>query len=376
MIELQRIKMAKVWVIAMALVLAPAASTSAMRIRLKQKVTVPGPEVTLREVARVDGPDDLGLGDLVVAHFDPDQVSLLIALPRLRQDLSEHDVNWARLSLGGYAKCHVERVLLATTGPDSVASICAARALANPTHVIELDSPETLRDHLIKWTEERTGVSRDELSIHVTGMDSDVLATKTARHDRFEFEPASRSATLGRIPIAVRQYRAGQDIRTYRLIANVARSREAVVLTQGLSKGREIRDGDFEIQTVYVDHDGPPPLSCSEQVVGRMAASLLRSGAVLYPKNVRSKRLVRRGDVVDVRCLVGGLVVRTVARAMLDGSEGELIEVRSERPRSRETFTVRVTGRRQTMLDLDESSFSGPVPPEEGAPARLPRSGP
>jgi flagella basal body P-ring formation protein FlgA len=78
---------------------------------------------------------------------------------------------------------------------------------------------------------------------------------------------------------------------------------------------------------------------------------------VLYPEDVKSPVLVERGQLITVRCFTDGLVIRTVARAMDEGSKNDTIKVRNES--SRETFTCTVTGPRRAAVNMPDQGSGG-----------------
>ncbi len=81
-----------------------------------------------------------------------------------------------------------------------------------------------------------------------------------------------------------------------------------------------------------------------------MASMPLKAGDVLKKKHVKRDVLVKRGDRVIVRCLVGGVVISLDAEARSDGAEGDLIELRKLGERA--TFMARVSGPGAAILDL------------------------
>jgi len=79
---------------------------------------------------------------------------------------------------------------------------------------------------------------------------------------------------------------------------------------------------------------------------------------VIYADDVRSPVLVRRGELVKVRCMVGSLMLTTEGRAREDGQKGQLIQVRNEA--SRENYTVQVTGRREVFVRINQLEQNDP----------------
>jgi flagella basal body P-ring formation protein FlgA len=118
----------------------------------------------------------------------------------------------------------------------------------------------------------------------------------------------------------------------------------AVVATQTIGRGQPFMRNAYEVREVYLD-DSDDPVTDPKLLIGRTASRLLREDAIVYPKDVRSTIIVKRGELITVRCISGNLVVRAPAKAMQNGAFDEVIQVRN--PHNRETYTVTVTGRRE-----------------------------
>ena len=90
----------------------------------------------------------------------------------------------------------------------------------------------------------------------------------------------------------------------------------------------------------------------TRSLVGQVAAKMMRQGAIVYPEQIKSPRMVRRGQIITVRCIFGGLEVKTIARAREDGAAGDIIQVRNER--SRDDYPVKVTAMGHAVALLAE----------------------
>ena len=70
-------------------------------------------------------------------------------------------------------------------------------------------------------------------------------------------------------------------------------------------------------------------------VVGLEVRGFPRPGRPLNRSDLGSPTLVRRGDLIEVRVMGGGVIVTTNAKAHGDGAASELIEVETLEPRKR-----------------------------------------
>jgi flagella basal body P-ring formation protein FlgA len=63
--------------------------------------------------------------------------------------------------------------------------------------------------------------------------------------------------------------------------------------------------------------------------------------------------VIKRGQLVTVRCLVGGVAISLQAEARAEGSLGEVIEFR--KTGERDAFVATITGPNQAVINLGKS---------------------
>jgi flagella basal body P-ring formation protein FlgA len=125
---------------------------------------------------------------------------------------------------------------------------------------------------------------------------------------------------------------------------------DAAVLCRDVNRGETLHEEDCLVEERWV---GPFQASthCSLiEAVGRVADAPLKAGDVLKKKYFKREMLVKRGDRVVVRCLVGGVVISMEAEARGDGVEGEKVELRKIGERA--TFFGTVAGPGSVIVDL------------------------
>jgi flagella basal body P-ring formation protein FlgA len=122
---------------------------------------------------------------------------------------------------------------------------------------------------------------------------------------------------------------------------------DVVAVVRAMPRGSILRAEDLKLveqasgeQIVQVEE----PFHSLEQAIGKETQKAISPGQILDQNYVRSPLLVRRGDVVTVYARAAGIRVRTSARALADGSEGDLIAVETLETGSREKFDARITG--------------------------------
>ncbi len=322
------------------------AEASTSKAQLRDATAVRTAQVTLQDVAKLTGDYAQTLADLVITNIDPTQRTATVTLGQVREKLTQEGVNWGTLSLRGYTACRVTWLADPPTPPVSD----DAPALANPMQEIGLRSPLTLRDRAIEMIQRFASVDPSDLRITFSPNDADTLA-QGAWQDRYECEPLA-SAPLGRVPLVIRRYRGDRLVATYRITADVARRYLAVVATRSIGRGQTFAPGDVQIQERYLDTNTAPPLTDLSDVIGQTSGTVLRPGLPVYAHHLRSPLLVRRGELITVRSISGGLVVKAIGRAGEDGERDQVIQVRNTR--SRDSFAVRVTGPQEGVtVDTD-----------------------
>jgi len=320
--------------------------------------------IRLGEVARLDGPAAQAQADLVLGAFDAGEGERSVTLAAVRGKLTEQGVHWGRLTLRGPEQVAVRRLALAE--PDAAVDPSLieadARAEANPTPAVTTDGSDdaTVREpavgltlrQLVRQRIERMSAA-DPADLRIRFDDPDDATWDLSELDgRFEIQPAGEDA-LGRLPLTVRQYRGTELIATHRLRVEVARRVDAVLAARPIQRGQTITADDLGRQSHWLDSSRVEPAVRIEPLVGQVAARTIRSGSIIEPDDVERPALVQRGELITVRAISGGLVVKTVARAAEDGARGQIIEVRSHLPRDRRTYHARVSGPREAVLLID-----------------------
>ena len=336
----------------------PVAGTS---IRLHDQVGCSSSQVLLADVAELNGDQAEVLGKMVVSQFIADADHVIVTMDSLRRLLRGRNLNLATISLSGYSKCRVVQLQPLTVPPKQGQ---VAPLVANSIDKIDFKSPATLRDRFVQWFSGYASIPSDELRFQFTPEDAKVLRT-SVEQQRFEFT-ASASSLLGRLTITIGHYRDGQLVDTFHIRPFVTRHFLAVVITQKVKRGQTLTLENVHLKQITLDRNVGLPVRVLDDVVGMVARSVILPGAVLLKQNIRRPYLVRKGELVTVRCVSGGLVIQTAMRSTADGSLGDVIKVRNERAHhisrrqgstAKDTILrVRITGQRQTQT---ESVMSG-----------------
>lgn len=358
---------------AAALIVGAAAVALADEATLRDGVRVSGEQVTLGQIATLEGDYAERWATVTVGRFDPAQTRLRLSRAEVRDRLTEAGVHWGRLSLRGDQSIDLVRAgaaVAATAVTPATEAVrvtetkiegeaAPLRAAANPlAAVVEPAAGErTIRQAVADWIVAANAVPAEDLRI-VCHDETDAAWSVRQGAGRLEIEPQAVN-TIGRIPFTVRRYDGDALAETEHVRVEVSIRRPVLVVARSVSRGQTITDGDVKREVRWLDSLNPQPVAPDvDAVVGQQADQPLRPGRVLRDGDVVAPELIKRGELITVRAISGGLVIRLVARAGEDGTLNQLIEARNTK--TREVFQVRVVGPREAVMLVDGRDLALP----------------
>ncbi len=340
--------MSKPIVILNLLLITLAGTVSADSVRLHDAAGTEHARVTLGDVAELEGPYAESLSDISITAFREGATRLTVTLDAVRAALASEGVNWGRLSLQGYNACEVHRTL----PPAAPERRDDSPVIANVDQEIALDTAVTVRDLLIGQIEALTGADGADLRIAFRPNDDDLL-NRSAIGGRIELAPTT-SATLGRLGFKYRRYDGLRITEEQTITLDVERRFLGLATTRTIKRGETFNRDDVVVREFWLDR-ADPPLTDPKLVAGQAAAKLLRADSPVHADAVEAPVLVRRNELITVRCHSGGLVIRTVARAKEDGAMDQAIKAVNEK--TRESFLVTVVARREGVVMLNPETI-------------------
>lgn len=193
----------------------------------------------------------------------------------------------------------------------------------------------------------------DALRLTFEGLDAVTLAEVPAGA-RVEIEPIGIT-DADRAEFAVRWWRDGRVERRTNLSAFAEVARSAAIPSRDLRKGDRPEDDDLEAALCWVRPSERMRVVRPGAVGGRSLATGVRQGEPLLESQFEKQVLVKRGERIVVRSVVGSLAVSVDAIAQSDGREGELIEctrigATGGRRDSKATFSAMVTARGEAVV--------------------------
>ena len=342
-------------------------------LEMRLEATVVGAEVKLKQVCRWSERDAAVFGpiaDLVLVRVPDDAPFQPVTVQHVRNTLHDAGVNLGMVRFSGPTTCTVARGdveydeqqgllewakakqgtqnadLAATASNHETARIAATQRVAETTTEIETDdvSQKTLRDLLTHDLSVRLDVPKDDL--HLTFNPRDEGALRLAEPQfKFDIQP-KRVRNLGQVSWEVQIVTdGGAAARRSQKMAIAATARawqRQVVLAKPLAFKQMIRDADVTERRVLVDTLDDDPLLAKPQVVGQQAAREFKAGTVMTAKTVQAVPLARQGQFVTVTLSRGGVSIKTVGRAMEEGSYGQTIKVKNEA--TRDVYEIVLTG--------------------------------
>ena len=134
--------------------------------------------------------------------------------------------------------------------------------------------------------------------------------------------------------------KTGEQTHSIVVRATVSRPTMVVTAAHPVRRGEALHEIDLQLSPAPAGVKLANYAYRVEDLVGKETTRSYTTGQPIARQTVRSPLLVRRGEVVTVFARAAGVQVRTTARAMEDGSHGQLVMVQSLAGRDR--YSARV----------------------------------
>ena len=354
-----------------ALVAVDAASISAAEISvtLRQQAVPHGSVVRLGDVAEIataDRQQELQLGALPLMPAPARGTERFLRMREIQDMLAAQGVEVGEMKFSGAEQVAVALADARTISDSNVkqtalqkkpmnwhAAILAGRSVEGPATKLDDERAKTLRQGLAaiiaKYVSVKTGKA------DAWKVDCDVSDHELAR---LNAATASPSCVGGSEPFTGRQrfvlsFPTPDGPVQLAVLAEVSPPpMPAVVAVRPITRGDVVTAIDVELR--MLDANSKPAgqrvaIDKVDSVIGKEARQSIQVGDVLLTDSIQSPILVKRGDVITVTSESGGIRVRTTAKALHEGSRGDLIQVESLM-KSHERFDVRVVGTREAAV--------------------------
>lgn len=352
------------WWVVLAAFLAGCIHARAGNVRLWPTAVVVSDEARLSDLCELRGfePEtERRLTDLVVSKAPPAGGTRIIHLELIRSALSESGVNMSELTLRGAIQCALSR--------PQISAKVASPQVNNPSarHAeLDRDSGE------LHSTKGNHGKGDQALAENASSSGSQTLRqsvvdhfnaelTRFGGHAEVTFDQTSesildlssppysfhvrsrRGALLGLVPLDVEVVADNQTVQAVPLVVRVVMVRPTLVARRTIGQDATISENDIALASMTfgrLDHIG---LDDPAQAMGQRAKRLITAGTIVEQEMLESVPLVKRGELVTLASVVGGIRVVTTAKAAEDGLLGEVVKVRALNRKGQE-FDAVVTG--------------------------------
>ncbi|HVU64837.1 MAG TPA: flagellar basal body P-ring formation chaperone FlgA [Phycisphaerales bacterium] len=357
-----------VWPLAgLGMLLCAAVASAQTHVVLKPAATIsskePGHAITLADIAEIDPPttpDGEKLAEIVVVA-NPVAGGMTIGVAQVRSAMDAAQVLWARITLRGSA-CQV------SFGDGGGQNSDSAKTTPRPS--LGLTTPQPVDLGGVPTI--RTAIASRLLSLYEAGAQDLRLAFDAADEDflnqpigdrRVDVQPAATGASA-RTPVNVFIYE-GDRLTAAKLISTQALVNRPVVNARGpISRGEAISPNAVESTRQWVSPNAKPSVT-AEEAAGQIASRNIVAGATITASDITQPVVCKRGDIVWVHVLSGGMSVKAKSRAMEQGRDGERIHFKLDG--SNRVFIARLCGPGRAVMiagDGDGDGNGEPAKPE------------
>jgi flagella basal body P-ring formation protein FlgA len=131
-------------------------------------------------------------------------------------------------------------------------------------------------------------------------------------------------------------------------VIDAASEAKVIVAARSIARGHIVTPADVRLEEIdpQLASGTSPSL---EQIIGQEAQRAIPAGQWLVAGDVRAPRLVHRGEIVTVFARTRGVQVRTTAKALDEGAQGDLVALESLLTKDAR-FTARVVARKEVEI--------------------------
>jgi flagella basal body P-ring formation protein FlgA len=270
---------------------------------------------------------------------------LELQVEQVRDTLTNAGAHWGKVNLSGNRVIIRSRRAVEGQGLMAMTPVALPGAAAPepPKPAPDQQDALTPAESLIR---EHRPVS--EIQLELSCNDPTILSTPDTAY-RYELEMLS-AIDSERLEVTVRFWQDG----TVRHVPAVSARAMVVAITsqaeRELPRNHLVGPGDVRQASLWLTVRAASNVVPAAEAEGRHVVRRVMAGEFLTSQDLRSLVVVKRGDRVMVRCLVGGVAISVPAEAQQDAGRGETIEMR--KPGERTSFLATVTAPGEATVDL------------------------
>ncbi|MBS0187471.1 MAG: flagellar basal body P-ring formation protein FlgA [Planctomycetes bacterium] len=340
--------------------------------------------VTLRDVATLSGSDAEALGTLVVreAQKGAKPGEATISLDELRSTLNaaKTDIRWGKIALSG-DNCTIRLVDLAPAAEEAPAAEPVSvrpvqKAPAGPTWRVVADmQDESLRaaiGHRLA-----NFIKAEAADVRIAFYDQDAKLLDTPATGRvLDIQPTGLGAI---VPVVLRVFEGEKVVAAGTVRVRIEQKLDVVGASKALHRGDIVSKAD-----IFSESRWTPPgdrLASESSVLGSVVKNRLQPGELFLDGDTEAAILVKRGDIVNIACVSGSIVMNTKARALANAKENDVIEFAPLR-NTKSKVVARVVSPGQAVIAAEQGDDQvfvnqpAPAPPETDTQATRPKGSP
>ena len=316
--------------------------------------------VRLGDIAELTGPEAERLADIVVGQVRDGTSAIEISVREIRAALTDAGVHWGKVNLNGSTVIVRPTSAVGSAPPMFMTPASIDQAQRRPHRItregfVSVDTMidlQTVQGAVTRTIMAALRMAPQDVRLTFSELDQSLLKMDL-NTNRFEIQPLS-NLDSDRVKLSVRVWSHGRIVHQQSISVHLMIRMGVVVLRHDMLRGDVMQDVDCTVERRWVTPIQASTLCDLVEAVGRVTSMPLKAGTLLKKKHVKREVLVKRGDRVIVRCLVGGVVISLEANARSDAAEGESVELRKLGERN--TFMATVTGPGAAIVDLSRGS--------------------
>lgn len=267
--------------------------------------------------------------------------SKYISLNAVRAALRDGGFNLADIRVQGASQCAVTRPAEASVSKKPADSADKSAGRAGGLGPKGGAQALTLRQAVVDFVEAELQRYGGDVEVNFDRTADNVLELAGPE---YSFAVRRRGGSpLGLTPLEVDVLAGGKIVQMVPLVVQVRLNRAMLTARRAINQDARIRAEDVDVTTVTLTRLDQSGLDDPLAVIGQRAKRFIPMGSQIAPDMLESVPLVRRGELVTLEAMVGGISIITSAKADEDGRLHEVIRVRGLDGR-REEFDAVVVG--------------------------------
>ena len=331
-------------------------------VRVYEVAGSDGPDITLAQVAEIDGDYANAYADVLVGRFEKDQAKLDLKTAAILEALMRKGARLGMIDVSGFGQCVVHRTFEAAQvqaleeqaqqGDQAVANIDARGNGALTIH-----TPTTVRSVIEHQIAKETGIALGSLEVEFMERDESLIKA-SAVAGRFAVQPTT-TVTLGKVSFRVQAFEGTRKKGEASVVTATVRQRVlAVIATDMIKRNAMITRRGVRLSEVLIDDVAQPYLQQTSLVTGQIASMTIKPGELITSGKVAMPLAVKRRSSVAVQYESGGIKITFNGIALEEGAVDDQVQV--ENTLTKERFTATVVGRGKVVAgDTNQTEKQG-----------------